>query len=98
MRAEVFREMGGFPDMPLMEDFEFVRRLKRRGPIEIVPASVRTSARRWLALGTLRMTLMNQAAITAYFLGVPISKIADWYHGKCERAIGAPAASETEQS
>lgn len=97
MRAELFREMGGFPEIPLMEDFEFVRRLKRRGPIEIVPASVRTSSRQWLALGTLRMTFINQAAIAAYFLGVPISKIADWHHAKKERAADAPTVAESQE-
>jgi rSAM/selenodomain-associated transferase 2/rSAM/selenodomain-associated transferase 1 len=80
MRREVFEEMGGFPEIPIMEDFELMRRLKRRGRIAIVAASVQTSARRWLDVGVLRTTLVHQAVIAAYFLGVPISRIANWYH------------------
>jgi rSAM/selenodomain-associated transferase 2 len=79
MRREIFQEMGGFPDIPIMEDFELMRRLKRRGQIAIVDASVQTSPRRWLDLGVLRTTLVNRAVIAAYFLGFPISRIADLY-------------------
>jgi len=81
LRAEIFGEMGGFPEIPIMEDCELVRRLNRRGKIEIAPASVRTSPRRWLATGAFRTTLKNQAAVIAYFMGIPISIIAEWYHG-----------------
>jgi rSAM/selenodomain-associated transferase 2 len=97
MRADLFKQMGGFPESAIMEDFEFARRLKRRGLVEIAPASVRTSARRWLATGTLRMTLMNQAAIAAYFAGVPISRIESWYHGKRYRSADAPTVAESEE-
>jgi rSAM/selenodomain-associated transferase 2 len=79
MRAEVFEEIGGFPEIPIMEDFELVRRLKRRGRIEIVEASVQTSPRGWLKGEVLRTTLVNQTVIAAYFIGIPISPIADWY-------------------
>ena len=80
MAAESFREMGGFPEIPIMEDFEFVRRMRRRGRVEIVPAAVKTSARHWLALGVLRTTLVNQAVVLAYFLGISPSRIARWYN------------------
>ncbi len=80
LRAEVFRDIGGFPDIPFMEDYELVRRLRRRGRIVIAPAPAVTSARRWLALGTWRTTLINQAAIVAYHLGACPSRIARWYY------------------
>jgi rSAM/selenodomain-associated transferase 2 len=85
MRSEVFEEMGGFPEIPIMEDFELMRRLKRRGRIEVVKASIQTSPRRWLDVGVLRATIVNQAVIVAYFLGVPISRIADLYHSNQRR-------------
>jgi len=81
MRAGLFREIDGFPEIPIMEDFELVRRLRRRGPIEIAPAAVATSARRWLAKGTLRTTLKNQVIIMGYFLGVSPARLARWYNG-----------------
>ena len=82
MRADVFWGLGGFPDRAIMEDFEMVRRLGRRGKIAIIPRPVVTSARRWLALGIWRTTLINQLSIAAYYLGVPSSRIACWYRGK----------------
>jgi rSAM/selenodomain-associated transferase 2/rSAM/selenodomain-associated transferase 1 len=80
LRADLFREMGGFPDMPIMEDFELIRRLRRRGRIMIAPAAVLTSARRWEALGILRTTLINYAIPLAYYLGASPSRLARWYH------------------
>jgi rSAM/selenodomain-associated transferase 2/rSAM/selenodomain-associated transferase 1 len=79
IRASLFREMGGFPDVPIMEDFAFVRRLRKRGRIEIAPVPVITSARRWLRLGVWRTTLINQGVIAAYYAGVPLKTIARWY-------------------
>ena len=63
-----------------MEDFEFMRRLRRSGRIEIVREPVRTSARRWVEAGVLRTTMANQLAIVAYLLGAEPARIAGWYH------------------
>ena len=82
LRANLFREMGGFPDMPIMEDFELVRRLRRRGPIVTAPVPVLTSGRRWENLGIVRTTLVNYAIPLAYYMGAPPSQLARWYHGK----------------
>ena len=68
MNASIFRELGGFPDIPIMEDFEMVRRLKRRGRISIAPASAVTSARRWQQGGILKTTLFNQLMIAGFYL------------------------------
>jgi rSAM/selenodomain-associated transferase 2 len=82
LKTNVFRDIGGFPDLPIMEDFEFIRRLQKLGKIEIVPAQVLTSGRRWQKLGILKTTLLNQLVIFAYFLGVPPATIAGWYRRK----------------
>ncbi len=83
LRAELFREMGGFPDLPIMEDFELIRRLKGRGRIVIAPAAVLTSARRWERLGAVRTTLINQLMILGFYLGFEPSRLARWYrHAK----------------
>jgi hypothetical protein len=74
-RSGLFREMGGFREMPIMEDFEFVRRLKKRGRVHTVPFPALTSARRWKELGTLRTTLINEAIVAAYYLGVSPARI-----------------------
>lgn len=77
-RAGTFREAGGFPDWPLMEDVALVRRLRRRGRIELLSLAATTSARRWTTRGVWRTTLLNQACLAAYTLGVPPHRIARW--------------------
>ena len=79
LSAETFRAIGGFPDLPIMEDFELVRRLRRRGQIAVANASVTTSARRWNALGPLRTTWINQMVVVGYHLGVAPERLARWY-------------------
>ena len=82
LKATVFHTIGGFPNLPIMEDFEFIRRLKHQGQIRIVPASVLTSGRRWERLGIIKTTLINQLIILGYFFGVSPDKLARWYRGK----------------
>lgn len=78
--AGQFRSIGGFPELPIMEDFELMRRLRRHGRIEIVREPVLTSARRWVETGIVRTTLANQLAIVAYLMGMPPGRIARWYY------------------
>jgi uncharacterized protein len=79
LSAATFWELGGFKEMPIMEDFELMRRLQRQGRIEILPAPVVTSARRWLKRGVWQTTFINQAIVIAYLLGVSPARLADWY-------------------
>jgi rSAM/selenodomain-associated transferase 2 len=81
-----FRQAGGFPDLPIMEDFELVRRLRARGRIAILPAGIRTSPRRWRNLGVGRTTLINQTIVCAYLAGVSPQKLARIY--RRSRGIG----------
>jgi len=82
LRADLFREIGGFSDLPIMEDFQLIRRLKGRGRIVIAPAAVVTSARRWKKQGALRTTLINQLMILGFYLGFEPSRLARWYRRK----------------
>ena len=82
LKASVFHDIGGFPNLPIMEDFELICRLKRLGRIAIAPAPVMTSARRWQKLGVLKTTLINQIVILGYFLGVPPSQLVKFYRPK----------------
>lgn len=79
VRADMFSSVGGFPILPIMEDFELVRRLKRKGRIKILPLAAITSPRRWEKLGVLRTTVINQAIIIGYLLGLSPHKLAEWY-------------------
>ena len=79
LTADTFWRAGGFPDQALMEDFELVRRLKKLGRIRIAPAPARTSARRWLKMGLLKTTLLNQLIILAYYLNISPDTLARLY-------------------
>lgn len=87
MSAQSFHHIGGFPEIPLMEDFELVRRLKDRGKVAIAPAAVLTSGRRWKQLGVWRTTAINQVIILAYLLGVPPDKLSEWYRRSAKSHI-----------
>lgn len=77
--TDIFRELGGFPEMDIMEDFVFVRNLARKGAIVILGQRVVTSARRWEKLGVFRTTLLNQVMVLGYRLGVDPGRLAQWY-------------------
>ncbi len=85
LHAQTFVEIGGFPALPIMEDFEFVRHLRRSGKIEILPVAVMTSGRRWQRFGVLRTTIVNQIVIAAYLLGVSPKRIDQWYRTGLKR-------------
>jgi len=78
MRIETFRQLGGFSDLPVMEDYELVRRLRRLGSIVVSHHTVKTSARRWLHQGIWVTTLVHQLMILAYRLGFSTKRIAAW--------------------
>ncbi len=79
LRANTFREFGGFPELPIMEDFVFIRSLAKCGKIAIVPAAVTTSARRWEKQGVFKTTLINQVMIIGYALGINPDRLRQWY-------------------
>ncbi|MCP4692804.1 MAG: glycosyltransferase family 2 protein [Desulfobacterales bacterium] len=79
LSSRVFHQIGGFPPIPIMEDFELIRRLRKKGRIAILPAPVVTSPRRWLNFGILKTTLINQIVIAAYLMGVSPQSIARVY-------------------
>lgn len=79
VKAETFHKIGGFPELPIMEDFELMRRLRCIGDITIISTPVVTSARRWLNKGVFQTTLMNQIIIIAYLMGVSPKQLVKWY-------------------
>jgi len=91
IRADRFHGAGGFPEIPIMEDFEFMRRLRREGRIGIAPVSAVTSARRYQEHGFLRTTGINQLMIIAYLMGVSPKRLARWYRTGLRRKGNRPA-------
>jgi hypothetical protein len=78
MRAADFYRLGGFANLPFMEDFELVRRVRRHGRVVTARSTVQTSARRWLEHGVMRLTLIHQACILGYRLGIAPARMARW--------------------
>ena len=87
--ADRFRRAGGFPEIPIMEDFAFMRRLRSQGQIGIARVAVTTSARRYDAYGFWRTTWINQLMIIAYLMGVSPARLARWYRAGLRRRTGA---------
>jgi len=80
IRKDYFRALGGFREIPLMEDVELMRRIKKAGDrISIIPEKVKTSPRRWEKEGILFCTLRNWTLISLYFLGVSPERLAKFY-------------------
>lgn len=79
VRRDRFAAMGGFPELPLLEDVVLVGNLRRRGLIVTRPEAVVTSARRWRREGVWRHTMRNQMILFGFYLGVAGERLADWY-------------------
>jgi rSAM/selenodomain-associated transferase 2/rSAM/selenodomain-associated transferase 1 len=82
VRRWAFEALGCFPDLPIMEDYEFVRRLNRFGRLALLQKAVLTSARRWQRFGCIRTTLINKLVILGYRCGVPPATLAALYRGR----------------
>ncbi len=95
VRKEVFRRMGGYQEWPLMEDVDFIQRLKREGQVVLLKKTITTSARRWEGRhGLLRperqlrgqwkrkylTSVRNVILLLLYFMGVRPEKLARWYN------------------
>lgn len=78
VRREAFEQIGGFRDLPVMEDYDFVRRLRRYGPMRLANGAVLTSARRWRTYGIWRTTLTHQRMLLGWRLGFSPARLAAW--------------------
>lgn len=79
VRRRVFEELGGFPEIPLMEDVAFSRRLKRAGQIANLRSCVMTSGRRWEQHGAVRTIFLMWKLRLLYFLGANPDRLKRLY-------------------
>jgi rSAM/selenodomain-associated transferase 2 len=79
IRAELFREIGGFPPVAIMEDLMLSRKAARRGRTILLDPPLLVSARRWKKHGVLRQTLQNWTMITLMLCRVPPESLAKFY-------------------
>ncbi len=81
IKKDFFDRLNGFQEIPLMEDVEFMRRMKRSGyKICIIPQKVKTSPRRWEKEGIFYCTMRNWILRSLYLLGVPPDKLVRFYY------------------
>jgi rSAM/selenodomain-associated transferase 2 len=79
---DAYERAGGFRDLPICDDLDFVRRLRRVGRLVILPQKTVTSPRRYLERGTLAQVLVNWRVQLGYFAGVAPETLERWYNGK----------------
>jgi len=81
-RREAYERAGGFRDLPICDDVDIVRRLKRVGRLAIRPEKTVTSPRRYSDRGALAQVLRNWKVLAGYFAGVSPEKLERWYREK----------------
>ena len=79
VRHEVFEQIGRFAEIPLMEDIEFTRRLKRAGRVAALPDQVVTAFRRWEQHGPVRTILLMWTLRFLYWIGVSPHRLQHFY-------------------
>jgi rSAM/selenodomain-associated transferase 2 len=80
IRKTYFEQIGGYREIPIMEDVELMRRIRKRGEaICIITEKVMTSPRRWEKEGVLYATFRNWALQLLYVFGMPPERLARWY-------------------
>ncbi len=78
VRRELFESIGGYPDLPLMEDVAMIRALRRRTRVARLSAPLVTSGRRYRRGGVLRTWLKHTALISLYLIGTSPARLATW--------------------
>jgi hypothetical protein len=82
VRRQALEDIGGVPDVPLMEEFELARLLRQRGRLVLAGATVSTSARRFRERGVVRTYLRMWRITLEYYLGAPATRLQALYEKK----------------
>jgi len=90
VRASVFRALGGYRDLALMEDLDLSQRLKRRGRPVLVPVPLVTSGRRFLARGPWRTFFFIVWLLLLHTLRLDTQRYAERWRGPAGRPPGSP--------
>ncbi|MCG3146753.1 MAG: hypothetical protein PCFJNLEI_00187 [Verrucomicrobiae bacterium] len=91
---QVFEKVGGYPEIPILEDRAFARRLRRAGRLTFLQTGLVTSARRWVANGVIKTTLVNWWVKFLHCLCIPPQQLRRIYDGwlVCGTARGDKSA------
>ncbi len=85
-RRAVFEKLSGFPEVALMEDVDFFRKLRRSGSIAAISKRIIASPRRYEEMGPVRLTLAYGLIATLYFFHAPTRLLQSIYARTCCRA------------
>ncbi|MFN2387776.1 MAG: TIGR04283 family arsenosugar biosynthesis glycosyltransferase [Thermoanaerobaculia bacterium] len=96
-RRDVYERVGGFRDLPICDDVDLVRRLRRAGAFRLLPEKTRTSPRRYAAHGVARQVLRNWRVLAGYFAGVSPATLSRWYNEEVKDAPPASARAPLER-
>ena len=95
VRSELYRRLGGFRPLALMEDVDFVRRLRAASRLAFPRCRALTSDRRWRRDGLVSTTLLNLGLLALYELGCPPTRLAALYGSAPPGREGAAPAEWT---
>ncbi|MEK6636409.1 MAG: glycosyltransferase, partial [Planctomycetota bacterium] len=79
VRRDVFQALNGYKEIPIMEDYDFYKRLRKQGKVILIRMPVISSARRFIKKGVIRQLLINKFVVLAYWAGVDIQTIKRFY-------------------
>lgn len=79
VRGDVFKSLNGYKEMPIMEDYDFYKRLGKQGKVILIRMPVISSARRFVKKGIIRQLLINKLVVLAYWAGMNIQTIKRFY-------------------
>ena len=79
VRRDIFQSLHGYKNMPIMEDYDFCKRLRAQGKVILIRMPVISSARRFIKKGVIRQLLINKFVVLAYWAGVDIQTIKRFY-------------------
>jgi rSAM/selenodomain-associated transferase 2 len=80
IRRDSFIKLGGYRNIPLMEDVDIINRMKNLGKIAILNRKAATSGRRWAKKGIIRTAAINQITMLCYLIGVSPERLAKFYY------------------
>ncbi len=78
VRRSLFHAVAGFPEWPILEDIELVRRLRRIGRVVVAPETAPTSARRWKSDGVCRTFFRHQLILLGHTARISAESLWRW--------------------
>ncbi len=79
VRKAIFEQLGGFKQIPIMEDIEFLSRLRKKGEVALIKRPITTSARRFMCRGIIRQQLLDIILVVLYLLGANPERLSRLY-------------------